>query len=105
MKMTIDATFIFSVIGLLISIGTVLVGAGIVINQVRNLEKRTDEDRTQNAEQHREFYASRASQGERIGGIETLLHAVEKDVAEIKADVKTGFRDIREEMQKIGRTL
>jgi hypothetical protein len=101
--MTVDPNFIFSLIGLIVSIGTVLVGAGIVINQVRNLEKRTDEDRAHNAEQHREFYASRDNQGERIGRIEAILHEMEKDMAEIKSDVKTGFREIREEMQKMGR--
>jgi mannose/fructose/N-acetylgalactosamine-specific phosphotransferase system component IID len=97
--MALDANFIFSFIGLIISVGAVLVGAGVIIAQVKNLEKRTDEDRARNSEQHKEFYASRAVQGERIGGIEALLHAMEKDVAEIKDDVKNGFKEIREELK------
>jgi mannose/fructose/N-acetylgalactosamine-specific phosphotransferase system component IID len=101
--MTIDANFFFSLTGLVISVGTVLVGAGILIAQIKNLEKRTDEDRARNSEQHKEFYASRATQGERIGGIEAMLHAMERDVAEIKDDVKNGFKEIREELKKTGR--
>ena len=102
--MTADPNFIFSFAGFMTSIGTVLVGAGIIISRVKTLEKRTDEDRARNAEQHREFYASRASQGERTGRMEMLLHAVEKDVAEIKSDVKNGFREIREELKQMGRS-
>ena len=100
----IDPNFIFSLAGLVTSVGTVLVGAGIVISRVKTLEKRTDEDRAHNAGQHRDFYAARDSQGERIGVIEALISAMEKDVAEIKSDVKNGFRKIREELGQMGRS-
>jgi hypothetical protein len=102
--MTIDPNFIFSLIAAALSLGALAAGYGSLKAKVKEtatenerqaeqikecatkiellaVEKRMEEDRVRNNEQHKEFYASRQSQGERIGAIETTIEFFGKNFA------------------------
>jgi uncharacterized protein HemX len=105
--MTIDPNFIFSLIAAALSLGALAAGYGSLKTKVKEnaaedrrlaeqikecatkiellaIEKRTEEDRVRNNEQHKELYASRQNQGERIGAIETTIEFFGKSFVEIK---------------------
>jgi archaellum component FlaC len=103
----IDPNFVFSLIAAAVSLGAIAAGYGSLRAKVKEnfsenqrqagqikecatkiellaVEKRMEEDRVRNNEQHKEFYASRQVQGERIGAIETTIDFFGKTFADIK---------------------
>jgi archaellum component FlaC len=120
--MTIDPNFIFSLIAAALSLGALAAGYGSLKAMVKEnaaenqrqaeqikecatkiellaIEKRMEEDRVRNNEQHKEFYASRQTQGERIGAIETTIEFFGKNFAEIK----DGLEKIDRKIDQISR--
>ncbi|MDR1390663.1 MAG: hypothetical protein LBJ31_11900 [Treponema sp.] len=63
------------------------------------IEKRMDEDRVRNAEQHKEFYDTRTRQGERIGAMEKTIEYFGETLSEIK----TSLKSIDDKIDKMGR--
>jgi transcription termination factor NusB len=115
--MTIDPNFIFSLIAAVLSLGALAAGYGSLRAKVNEnaaenhrqaeeikecatkiellaVEKRMEEDRVRNNEQHKEFYASRQIQGERIGAIETAIEFFSKTFTEIKDNLEKIDRKI-----------
>jgi archaellum component FlaC len=105
--MMITPNFVFSLIAAALSLGALAAGYGSLKTKVKEnadengrqaerikecatkielfaVEKRMEEDRVRNNEQHKEFYASRQTQGERIGAIETTIEFFGRTFAEIK---------------------
>ncbi|MFP3041877.1 hypothetical protein LQZ19_08650 [Treponema primitia] len=108
--MQIDQNFLFSFFAAVISIGSVIgsyftlkakVGENAKENERQEtaikecatkiellaVQKRLEEDRTRNDEQHRELLTSRNSQGERLGHLEARMEAILDGINDIKKEL------------------
>jgi hypothetical protein len=69
------------------------------------MRTRAEEDRAKGQGQWREFHTMISKHAERIGALETQQTSLMKSLDEIKADVKSGFKDIQIELKEIIRKL
>jgi hypothetical protein len=65
------------------------------------MRKRAEEDRASGEGRYRELYGIINSHGERIKALETTQKAIDKSLEEIKADIKTGFREVKLEIKEL----
>jgi CRP-like cAMP-binding protein len=65
------------------------------------MRKRAEEDRASGEGHYRELYGIITSQGERITAVETTQKAIDKILAEIKSDIKTGFSEVKSELKEL----
>jgi len=63
--------------------------------------KRADEDRFKNQSQWREFHEIIAKHSERIGVLENQQTILMKSLDEIKVDIKSGFRQLQDELKEL----
>jgi len=65
------------------------------------MTKRAEEDRTKGQGQWREFYDIIAKHSERIGVLENQQNILMKSLDEIKGDIKSGFRQLQNELKEL----
>jgi hypothetical protein len=65
------------------------------------MNKRADEDREKEQNQWRQFNESIAKHSERIGIIENQQTILMKSLDEIKGDIKSGFRQLQDELKEL----
>lgn len=65
------------------------------------MRKRAEEDRGKGQEQWREFHKILSDHESRIKVVENQQTIVMKSLDEIKGDIKTGFRQIQEELKEM----
>jgi hypothetical protein len=65
------------------------------------MRERAEEDRASGEGRYRELYGIINNHGERIKAVETAQKAIDKILAEIKSDIKTGFAEVKSELKEI----
>jgi hypothetical protein len=65
------------------------------------MRKRAEEDRAKGHGQWREFYDIVAKHSERIGVLENQQNTLMKSLDEIKGDIKSGFRQLQDELKEL----
>jgi sulfite reductase alpha subunit-like flavoprotein len=65
------------------------------------IKARAEEDRTKSQGQYHEFYSLLNNHEKRIGALETQQTAMTKSLDEIKTDIKSGFRDLQNELKEL----
>jgi len=65
------------------------------------MTKRAEEDRTKGQGQWREFHEIIAKHSERIGVLENQQNILMKSLDEIKGDIKSGFRQLQDELKEL----
>jgi len=65
------------------------------------MSKRAEEDRIKGQGQWREFHELLAKHSEKIGILENQQSTLMKSLDEIKGDIKSGFRQLQDELKEI----
>lgn len=65
------------------------------------MRKRAEEDREKGQGQWREFHNLLANHAERIKVLENQQNTLMKSLDEIKGDIKTGFRQLQDELKEL----
>jgi hypothetical protein len=65
------------------------------------MTKRAEEDRIKGQGQWREFHEIIAKHSERIGVLESQQTILMKSLDEIKGDIKSGFRQLQDELKEL----
>jgi DNA repair exonuclease SbcCD ATPase subunit len=65
------------------------------------MTKRAEEDRLKGQSQWREFHEIIAKHSERIGVLENQQNTLMKSLDEIKGDIKSGFRQLQDELKEL----
>lgn len=65
------------------------------------MRQRAEEDRAKGQGQWKEFHALIAKHAERIGVLETQQGTLMKSLDEIKGDIKSGFRQLQDELKEL----
>jgi len=65
------------------------------------MTKRAEEDRVKGQGQWREFHEIIAKHSERIGVLENQQNTLMKSLDEIKGDIKSGFRQLQDELKEL----
>ncbi|MDR3019883.1 MAG: hypothetical protein LBU66_03150 [Treponema sp.] len=65
------------------------------------MRTRAEEDRGKGQSQWREFHTIISKHAERIGALETQQNTLMKSLDEIKGDIKTGFRELQNELKEL----
>jgi len=65
------------------------------------MTKRAEEDRLKGTGQWREFHEMLAKHSERIGILENQHTTLMKSLDEIKGDIKSGFRQLQDELKEL----
>jgi predicted nucleic acid-binding Zn-ribbon protein len=69
------------------------------------ITKRAEEDRAKGTGQWREFHDAIAKHSERIGILENKHESLMKSLDEIKNDIKSGFRQLQDDLKELRKTL
>jgi type II secretory pathway predicted ATPase ExeA len=69
------------------------------------MTKRAEEDREKGAGQYREFYSILTGHAERIAALETQQNTLAKSLDEIKVDIKSGFKELQEELKELRKRM
>jgi len=136
--MTINPSFIFSLITTIVTLGSVFIAIGVFKGRIQHntetnkaqneqmktlatkdelaaaikrsdemleiMIKRTEEDRAKGQGQWREFHDLISKHAERISVLENQQTTLMKSLDEIKLDIKSGFRDLQNRIEKIKET-
>jgi len=65
------------------------------------MTKRAEEDRLKGQGQWREFHEIIAKHSERIGVLENQQNTLMKSLDEIKGDIKSGFRQLQDDLKEL----
>ena len=65
------------------------------------MRNRAEEDRSKGQGQWREFHAALSKHAERIGALETQQNTLMKSLDEIKGDIKSGFKELQNELKEL----
>ena len=65
------------------------------------MTKRAEEDRVKGQSQWREFHEAIAKHSEKIGILENQQSILMKSLDEIKGDIKSGFRQLQDELKEL----
>jgi uncharacterized protein YneF (UPF0154 family) len=65
------------------------------------MRKRAEEDRTKGQSQWHDFPNILSKHAERIGALETQQNILVKSLDEIKVDLKSGFKDLQNELKEL----
>jgi len=65
------------------------------------MTKRAEEDRVKGQGQWKEFHEIIAKHSERIGVLENQQNILMKSLDEIKGDIKSGFRQLQDELKEL----
>jgi chromosome segregation ATPase len=65
------------------------------------IKARAEEDRSKNQGQYHEFYNLLNNHEKRLSALETQQTAMTKSLDEIKSDIKSGFRDLQNELKEL----
>jgi len=69
------------------------------------MRQRAEEDRAKGQGQWKEFHTALSKHAERIGALETQQNTLMKSLDEIKIDVKSGFKELQNELKELIRKL
>jgi hypothetical protein len=69
------------------------------------MRNRAEEDRGKGQAQWREFHTIISKHAERIGALETQQNSMMKSLDEIKLDVKSGFKELQNELKELIKRL
>jgi uncharacterized protein YceH (UPF0502 family) len=69
------------------------------------MTQRATEDREKGAGQYREFYSILTGHAERIAALETQQNTLAKSLDEIKGDIKSGFKELQEELKELRKRM
>jgi hypothetical protein len=67
--------------------------------EVQAVIKRAEEDRSHNSDQHRRLFASSNEQMGKVGRLEAMLESMGKSLEELKSEIKSGLKEIHEELK------
>lgn len=70
--------------------------------ELRAVEERVREDREKNEKQHEELYNSRNQHDNLFAQLSTQMTNLATIMQEMKSDMRSGFKELREEIEKRG---
>jgi len=65
------------------------------------MRKRAEEDRSKGQGQWREFHEALSKHDARIGKLETQQDTIMKSLDELKVDIKSGFKEMQNELKEL----
>jgi septal ring factor EnvC (AmiA/AmiB activator) len=121
-----DIGFIFSLISMVVSLGSLCVGLGIMMGKINHVAeenktqaeqlkacaskdelavvvRRADEDRGHNSDQHQKLFGQVNNHSKQIGEIETALRSLKESLDELKVEIRAGLKDIQTELKEMRR--
>jgi hypothetical protein len=124
--MRLDSSLIFSLSGVLVSLGGLCAGFGILKGKAEHaigenraqaerlktraakedaarVIKQADDDRRHNANRHGKIFDPVSSRAKETGALNAMPKAVKKSLDELKNKIRDGLKEIRDELKELRR--